>query len=142
MRLLSVSLPRVHPNILGPGLAQFPGLDISGSVMTDQQQGTVFFSILDTRKVRRLSLENCDLRPVNFVILATSVSCVERANLSRVRLSQTEPIFTFKSSLFFLNLVEAAARTTRGNPKKMSAEQNFEVFPDRASSRPSIYYWK
>ena len=85
MRLLSVCLPRVHPNILGPGLAQFPSLDISGSVMTDQQQGTVFFSILDTRKVRRLSLENCDLRPVNFVILATSVSCVERANLSRVR---------------------------------------------------------
>ena len=103
LRLLGVSLPRVHPNILGPGLAQFPALDISGSVMTDQQQGTVFFSILDTRKVRRLSLESCDLRPVNFVILATSVSCVERANLSRVSLNQTEPIFTFQSLLFFLN---------------------------------------
>ena len=44
-----VSLPRVHPNILGPGLAQFPVLDISGSVMAEQQRGTLFFSILDTR---------------------------------------------------------------------------------------------
>lgn len=84
--LRSVSLPpRLHPNILGPGLAQFPVLDISGSVMTDPQQGTVFFSILDTRKVRRLTLESCDLTTVNFVILATSVGCVERADLSRVR---------------------------------------------------------
>ena len=132
LRLLGVSLPRVHPNILGPGLAQFPALDISGSVMTDQQQGTVFFSILDTRKVKRLSLEGCDLRPVNFVILATSVSCVERANLSRVRpVSQTEPIQYLRFNLdFSLNLVPAAARTTRGNPKKVSAEQNTEVFPD------------
>ena len=83
--LRSVSLPpRLHPNILGPGLAQFPVLDISGSVMTDPQQGTVFFSILDTRKVRRLTLQSCDLTTVNFVILATSVGCVERADLSRV----------------------------------------------------------
>ena len=82
--LVRVRLPRVHPNILGPGLAQFPSLDISGSVMSDQQKGTVFFSILDTRKVRRLSLQNCDLKSVNFVILATSVGCVESANLNKV----------------------------------------------------------
>ena len=46
-----MSLPRVHPNILGPGLAQFPDLNISGSVMAEQQRGTLFFSILDTRLV-------------------------------------------------------------------------------------------
>ena len=49
LTLHCVSLPRVHPNILGPGLAQFPVLDISGSVMAEQQRGTLFFSILDTR---------------------------------------------------------------------------------------------
>ena len=81
----AVVLPKVHPNILGPGLAQFSVLDISGSVMTDHQQGTVFFSILDTRKVRALTLQSCDLTSVNFVILATSVGCVERANLRMVR---------------------------------------------------------
>ena len=49
LSLHGVSLPRVHHNILGPGLAQFPVLDISGSVMSEQQKGTLFFSILDTR---------------------------------------------------------------------------------------------
>ena len=99
-----MTLPRVHPNILGPGLAQFPDLDIAGSRMSDQQkvnlrynyycywsksgwlQGTLFFSILDTRKVRTLGLERCQLTAVNFVILATAVSCVTRANLSHTQL--------------------------------------------------------
>ena len=79
-----ISIPKVHPNILGPGLAQFLEVDISASVMAEQQKGTFFFSILDTKKVRRLNLEQCDLTSVNFVILATAVSCVERANLAQV----------------------------------------------------------
>ena len=106
LSLHGVTLPRVHPNILGPGLAQFPDLDIAGSRMSDQQkvnlviiigcfiievkdgwlQGTLFFSILDTRKVRTLGLERCQLTAVNFVILATAVSCVTRANLSHTQL--------------------------------------------------------
>ena len=38
LSLHGVTLPRVHPNILGPGLAQFPDLDIAGSRMSDQQK--------------------------------------------------------------------------------------------------------
>ena len=32
-----------------------------------------------------LGLERCDLRSVNFVILATAIGCVRRANLSEVQ---------------------------------------------------------
>ena len=84
LSLRKIIFPKVHPNILGPGLAQFPTVDLSGSSMAEQQSGTFFFSILDTKKVRRLCLENCDLTSVNFVILATAVSSVVRANLSGV----------------------------------------------------------
>ena len=37
------------------------------------------------RKVLTLGLERCDLRSVNFVILATAIGCVQRANLSKVQ---------------------------------------------------------
>ena len=77
----------MHPNIIGPGLAQFPVLDISGTDMADSQRGTLFFSILDTKKVKILTLERSDLTRVNFVILATAVSSVQRANLSQVIIS-------------------------------------------------------
>ena len=30
LALRNIKFPRVHPNILGPGLAQFPTIDISG----------------------------------------------------------------------------------------------------------------
>ena len=80
----NVKIPKVHPNIIGPGLAQFPVLDIQGTEMADSQRGTLFFSILDTKKVKILNLERCDLTRVNFVILATAVSSVQRANLSQV----------------------------------------------------------
>ena len=79
-----MKVPKVHPNIIGPGLAQFPVLDISGTDMADSQRGTLFFSILDTKKVKILTLERSDLTRVNFVILATAVSSVQRANLSQV----------------------------------------------------------
>ena len=85
--LLNVKVPKVHPNIIGPGLAQFPVLNIAGTEMADSQRGTLFFSILDTKKVKILSLERSDLTRVNFVILATAVSSVQRANLSQVRIS-------------------------------------------------------
>ena len=84
--LLNVKVPKVHPNIIGPGLAQFPVLNIAGTEMADSQRGTLFFSILDTKKVKILSLERSDLTRVNFVILATAVSSVQRANLSQVRI--------------------------------------------------------
>ena len=41
--------------------------------------------LMSSRKVLRLSLERCDLRSVNFVILATAIGCVQRANLSEVK---------------------------------------------------------
>ena len=82
-----MKVPKVHPNIIGPGLAQFPVLDISGTDMADSQRGTLFFSILDTKKVKILTLERSDLTRVNFVILATAVSSVQRANLSQVIIS-------------------------------------------------------
>ena len=41
--------------------------------------------LVSPRKVMRLSLERCDLRSVNFVILATAIGCVQRANLSEVK---------------------------------------------------------
>ena len=85
MNLLQVKIPKVHPNIIGPGLAQFPVLDISGSHMLDSQRGTFFFSILDTKKVQILSLQETDLTRVNFMILATAISTVQSANLSKVR---------------------------------------------------------
>ena len=85
MNLLQVKIPKVHPNIIGPGLAQFPVLDISGSDMLDSQRGTFFFSILDTKKVQILSLQETDLTRVNFMILATAISTVQSANLSKVR---------------------------------------------------------
>ena len=81
---MNVKVPKVHPNIIGPGLAQFPVLNIAGTEMADSQRGTLFFSILDTKKVKILSLERSDLTRVNFVILATAVSSVQRANLSQV----------------------------------------------------------
>ena len=82
-----MKVPKVHPNIIGPGLAQFPVLDISGTAMADSQRGTLFFSILDTKKVKILTLERSDLTRVNFVILATAVSSVQRADLSQVIIS-------------------------------------------------------
>ena len=90
---------------------------------------------IDTRKVRRLTLQSCDLTTVNFVILATSVGCVERADLSRVSWYLG---MVFSSS----DLVQAAARTTGGNPEKKSGFQDIEIFPARRSFCSSIYYWK
>ena len=55
--------------------------------MAEQQKGTFFFSILDTRKVKRLSLEGSNLTSVNLVILATAVSSVEKCSLSRTILN-------------------------------------------------------
>ena len=50
-----------------------------------------------SRKVLRLSLERCDLRSVNFVILATAIGCVQRANLSEV---MSLCIFTFTLTVY------------------------------------------
>ena len=58
-------------------------------------QGTLFFSILDTRKVRTLGLERCQLTAVNFVILATAVSCVTRANLSHTQLDTDQVLINY-----------------------------------------------
>ena len=45
----------------------------------------LILKLMSSRKVLRLSLERCDLRSVNFVILATAIGCVQRANLSEVK---------------------------------------------------------
>ena len=73
LALKNFSFPKVHPNILGPGLAQVnlgkpqswsnweigvifqvPDLDLSGSRLNDRQWGSLFFSVLDTRKVNHI----------------------------------------------------------------------------------------
>ena len=120
--LLNVKVPKVHPNIIGPGLAQFPVLDISGTDMADSQRGTLFFSILDTKKVKILTLERSDLTRVNFVILATAVSSVQRANLSQV-------IIFNKYTEHFLSISTGQSWTRSGDRdlEKMFGFQDSEI---------------
>jgi hypothetical protein len=86
LQLLDLALPKVHPNILGPGLAQTPELDLSGSSLTGRQWSSLLFSVLDTRRVNRLVLRRCDLHAANPSVLASAVAIVRSVDLANAKL--------------------------------------------------------
>ena len=50
--------------------------------MNDRQWGSLFFSVLDTRKVGNLVLVGCNLTAANAAVLASAVATIRSVDLS------------------------------------------------------------
>ena len=128
MALKNFSFPKVHPNILGPGLAQVShrklqigqtenqkeifqvaDLDLTRSRMNDRQWGSLFFSVLDTRKIDHLVLVGCNLTSANSAVLASAVATIRTVDLSEVKLQPLQVAEVLRKSatakgLYYLSL--------------------------------------
>ena len=128
MGLKNFSFPKVHPNILGPGLAQVrhirlqmgqtknqkeifqvADLDLTRSRMNDRQWGSLFFSVLDTRKIDHLVLVGCNLTSANSAVLASAVATIRSVDLSEVKLQPVQVAEVLRKSaiakgLYYLSL--------------------------------------
>ena len=58
--------------------------------MNDRQWGSLFFSVLDTRKVDNLVLVGCNLTAANSAVLASAVTTIRSVDLSEVKLKPVQ----------------------------------------------------
>ena len=77
--------------------------------MNDRQWGSLFFSVLDTRKVGNLVLVGCNLTAANAAVLASAVATIRSVDLSEVKLQPLQVAELLRKSatakgLFYLSL--------------------------------------
>ena len=88
---------------------QVPVLDLTRSRMNDRQWGSLFFSVLDTRKVDNLVLVGCNLTAANAAVLASAVATIRSVDLSEVKVQPLQVAELLRKSatakgLFYLSL--------------------------------------
>ena len=77
--------------------------------MSDRQWGSLFFSVLDTRKVDNLVLVGCNLAAANSAVLASAVATIRSVDLSEVKLRPVQVAELLRKSatakgLYYLSL--------------------------------------
>ena len=104
LSLMSLTMPKVHPNLLGPVMAQIPSLCLDFTTLSAPQWSSLLFSILDLRRVTHLSLRSCNLSSINPMVLATAVTATRSVDLSYVSyiLIFVSFYYVFSSSFSFL----------------------------------------
>ena len=88
---------------------QVADLDLTRSRMNDRQWGSLFFSVLDTRKIDHLVLVGCNLTSANSAVLASAVATIRSVDLSEVKLQPVQVAEVLRKSaiakgLYYLSL--------------------------------------
>ena len=84
-------------------------MDLTRSRMNDRQWGSLFFSVLDTRKVDNLVLVGCNLTAANAAVLASAVATIRSVDLGEVKLQPLQVAEVLRKSatakgLYYLSL--------------------------------------